>query len=278
MAKSSGTLRLVIQPRAVRSRSLLPEVIDQLESLTRLMRALSDEDTALEVVSISKNSPLEATLRVVHRVRVRPSAAKKGAPKEKAKFKYNTVRTPITRLEKTLTAIKSKTALPTFADPYSLMQLKDFADDLNRADSDAMIYADGKEFFVDEALRQQIDSTLGATRIAYTSYVGTLERLNVHGSRWSFTIFPIAGPTRILCYFDQDDLEVIKRLVKKTVTVRGRAVYRGDIPWPLQIRVDSIEAREPAPENFWRDLPAHLERNWQEADDDDKGMMEAMVG
>lgn len=264
----SKDLTLVIEPRSVFARSFLPDVIDQLESLVRFLRSLTDDDTTFEVISISKQSPMTAVLRPLHRTRTIPK--KPGDPRG---FKYRQVSTAADRTVKTLTALSGHRKLPSYADPYALTQLREFADDLSRSDHSARIIANDEAFEVDDRLKQQIDTSLGKVRIAYASFTGRLERLNVHGARWSFTIFPPVGPSRILCYFNRDDLDAVRGFVKEVVTVRGRAVYRSESPWPVQIRVETIRGREPAPEGLWSELPGRLEAHWAGATDDEKGLM-----
>ncbi len=267
-AKGLSDLTVIIEPRSPEVRSLLPDVIDQMETLVRFLRSLTDDDTTFEVKSLSTNSPLTAVLRPLHRTR---PPAKRGKPKPS--YKYKEFKAPTDRAAKTFTALENRKRLPAYADPYALLQLREFAEDLSKSNHTATIIANNDSYKVDERLKHQIDSSLGDARIAFTSFTGTLERLNVHGARWSFTIFPLVGPSRILCYFDHDELEGIRGLVKEVVTVRGRAVYRGDSPWPVQIRVDSIKRREPAGEGFWNDLPNRLASHWEDASAEEKELM-----
>jgi len=258
-------LTVTIEPRSKQARSLLPDVIDQLESLTRFLKSLSDGDTTFEVISLSKQSPMTAVLRGLRRTKV---AAKKRV--EGRAYTYRSNGTTTDRAAKALTALASHKKLPSYVDPYALTHLRDFADDLGKTDHTATVTANGETFKVDERLKEQIDSSLGNIRIAYTSYTGELGRLNAHGSKWSFTIFPPAGPTRILCYFDSKEIEAIRSLVTEVVTVRGRAVYRGETAWPVHIRVDTVESRKSAPEGFWAELPSKLKDHWHDASDADK--------
>ena len=267
---ASKNLIVTIEPHGDMVRSLLPEVIDQLESLVRFLRSLTDEDTTFEVVSLSTNSPLTAVLRPLRKT---SQPKKKG---QKRVFKYREIGSTVDRAARTFSALQARRRLPAYADPYALMQLREFADDLGKTGHYATITANEHDYKVDEHLKRQIDSSLGDARIGYTSYTGILERLNVHGSRWSFTIFPPVGPPRILCYFDKEDLENVRGLVREAVTVRGRALYRGTSPWPVQIRVDSIHRREQAPKTFWATLPDRLQDHWRSASDDERELMEAL--
>jgi hypothetical protein len=265
----SKDLTVTIESKDKATRSLLPDVIEQLESLVRFLRSLTDEDTTFEVVSLSKQSPMRAVLRPLRKTAV-PKA--RGRRRE---YRYRQVATPTDRAARTIGALEKNRKLPAYADPYALTQLREFADDLSRTGHYATLTARAQTFKIDEVLKRQIDSSLGDARISYTSYTGLLERLNVHGARWSFTIYPPAGPSRILCYFHRDSLELVRGMVKEVVTVRGRGLYRGDSAWPVQIRVDSIERKTPASDGQWEKLPAALASHWLEASDDEKALMEA---
>ena len=114
-------------------------------------------------------------------------------------------------------------------------------------------------------LRKQIDTSLGAKRFAYASFTGTLARINTIGPRWSFTITPIGGPSRILCYFGKDDIEKVRQNLRNVVTIKGIATYGAKSPWPIQFRVERIEYKPEAPAGTWQGLPAMLAKEWQSA-------------
>ncbi len=267
------SLRLVIKPNSKRDRSLLPDMIDQLEALTRLLKALSDRDTTtFEVVSLSTNSPLTAELRAVDKTRY--TTRKTVGKSSVTHTRYRALTKPSTRIVQTLDALSEDAQLPSYVDAYVLLQAREFADQLVKANSTASVSYAGKTYQVDERLKRLIDSRLGAKRLAYASFTGILERLNVHGSKWSFTIFPVAGPSRILCRFDKDDLDAIKGLVKQTVTVKGLGVYASKSPWPIQLRVESIRAKLPAPDNAWINLPNRMRNDWENASATEKALLD----
>lgn len=266
---TSKYLTVVIEPRTPGRRSLLPDVIDQLESLTRFLRSLTDDDTTLEVVSINTSSPpIRAVLRPVRPVRVRLRAT------GKTQRQYRPNRTGVERVSKTFNALMAEGKLPKYADPYALVQLRELAENVAKSDSKATIFAEGQEYKVDERLREQIDFQLGNVRIGYTSYTGTIKRLNIIGRKWSFTICPAAGPERILCYFGKEDLGRVKALINDVVTVAGRAVYRGQSPFPVQIKVDTITRRDPVPEGAWADMSRTLSEHWSSASPEDRELLD----
>lgn len=268
---SGKDLTVVIAPKSSGSRSLLPEVIDQLESLVRFLRSLTNDETTFEVVSLSTNSPLTARLRPLRRT-VAPS--KRGQKLDRKSYRYKQIKAPTERAAKTLHALTENRKLPKYADQYALMQLRELADDLTKTGHVATLIADDETFTIDANLRAQIDTSLGNARISYSSFTGRLERLNVHGSRWSFTIFPVAGPSRIFCYFDKDLLDEVKSLVTNVVTVSGRAVYRDSSPWPSQMRVDKVVRRVPAAKGLWNGLSEEFHTQWEKASSEEKELID----
>lgn len=268
MAKSD-VIKIEIKPNSSKGRSLLSDVIEQLDSLTAFLKSLVNDETLLEVKSISKNSPLCAELVVLKRTVV-PVKPKLGEMRPKPRVKYGLYKTTSNRVVKTFDALNSDKKLPAFVDAYVLVQAKEFVDGLVKTDSTAIVSVGDRRYEIDEDLKKQIDARLGGSRIAYASFTGALDRLNAHGTVWTFTIFPPIGPSRILCKFNKDQIESVKVLVKEIVTVTGRAVYDNKSPWPLHIRVDSVTRKEPAPEGLWEKLPTMFREQWDSASDEEK--------
>lgn len=258
-------LTLVIKPRTKSARFLLPELIDQLESLVKFLRSLTDEDMTFEVISMNSGS-VTTVLRPTRRTRVKSDAGSRRA------YAYRRLSSVTGRAAATLNAIVKEESLPKYADAYSLVSLRDFYDELEKTDHVATLFADEKRFVLDETLRDHIDASLGAERIAYTSFTGEIHVINTHGRKWSFTMYPPAGPKRILCRFGKDDFEKVMPLMRQVVTVTGIGIYRGDSPFPVSIRVEHVEPRTAA--GAWSDLPSVLERHWLEASENERALLE----
>lgn len=265
-------LTVTISPCSDKARSLLPEVIDQLESLVRFLRSLTDEDTTFEVVSINQNSPLTAVIRSLRKTKAVTPDRFGNRPVVLRSYGVTT-----DRAAKTFTALAADKKLPPYADSYALTQLRELADDLGKTDHFATIIANDEPYTVDDQLKRQIDDSLGGTRIAYASFTGELSRLNARGSRWSFTIFPPSGPSRLLCYFDPKDIGKVRSLVTEVVTVRGPAVYAANKPWPISLRVEFIDPRKPASEGLWSELPSILRDHYESASEDDKELLDLVA-
>ena len=245
-------LTMRIEPRSGRVRSLLPQVLTQLESLVSFVRSLTDNDTTFEVVSITKSSPLVAVFRPVRRTNPEGDH-------------YRRVSTASSRTAKTLAALLADAKLPNYVDAYALVHLRMLVDDLEDSGHFETITINGADFTVDDKLRERINLRLGAKRLVVTSFTGELDHVQVHPSRWSFTLRPAAGPERILCFFDKEELERVRGLQKEVVTVRGTATYHQSSAWPIEMRVDSLVIRPPAPDRLWNGLPSVLRNDWENA-------------
>ena len=240
---------------------MLPDLIEQLESLGKVVRSLYDDDTILEVVSLSKNSPIKAVFRPVRKsiVKNRISGTKKTT--------YRQLPRATAHLKSTLAALTSESKLPRYADEFALTQLKSLAQDLAGNDSEAIVTTGGTSFSVGQGIINQISLRLGASRIGYTTYVGKMGRINAHGAKWSFTIFPIAGPRRIVCYFDRTEIERMRGFVNEVVQVKGRAIFRGESAWPAIIYAELVSIKGAAPDGFWSALPSALQEDWESVPD-----------
>ena len=272
MAKSD--LTVTIYPKSKTTRSLLPDMIDQLESMVRFLKSLSDDDTTFEVISLSKNSPLTAVFRPLHRKKL---VHERGAPVTKRDYSYRAFSKPTDRAVKTVTALTSNRKLPSYADPFALVQLKDLADDLDRSDHYATFVTGEDTFTVDASLIRQIESSLGSKRISYTSFTGRLGRINTIGKRWSFTIEPIGGPSRLMCYFEKKDLDRIRGCLREIVTIRGVATYGSKSLWPITIKVDNIEPKYAALDGLWNNLPSIFEDHWLSSSDAERSLVDLGV-
>jgi hypothetical protein len=176
-------------------------------------------------------------------------------------------------MRRTLEALSTGKKLPPYADAFFLSGLREFADDLRRTRCIATVISDEESFQINEGLIRQIESRLGAERIAYSTITGKMDVLNVHGSGWTFTIFPVIGPKRVICRFDRQHLDQVKSLVKDTVEVFGPAVYTGVSPWPVKMRAERIRIINPAPARAWANMPDTLRSHWESATEEERDLV-----
>ena len=77
---------------------------------------------------------------------------------------------------------------------------------------------------------------------------GTLEQINIHAGANTFRIYPVVGPSSVLCRFKVSDLEVAKDAIGREVRVSGNLLYRPYSVWPHEVRVTEMEMYLPEEE------------------------------
>ncbi|CAN5424934.1 hypothetical protein BH11ARM1_BH11ARM1_05890 [soil metagenome] len=241
---------------------LLPDVLRQLNALVRLLADFSDRNSKVEVVEISKNSPLRAELRVVSfhdRPKVPNAAPSRPIVRRTSQ--------PFRRLEKAYREVVD-TSPPKKVDAPGLVALQDFAK-LLRHDV-ATIDTSHAHMVMDSSLIERAQQRLGVVRRSRGSLTGILEGLNVHTKPWSFTIYPEVGPNRVKCTFEEKQFAEVQHAIRKVVTVHGLKDYAGDSPWPLRMVADRIDIRQEAKPGSWLTLVDNLEAIWDQADEDER--------
>jgi hypothetical protein len=231
---------------------LLPDVLRQLQAMVRLLTEVATDPkySKVEVLELSKHSPLTARLRVVT-VKERPSSSpRRGGPSVKG------TTAPIRRLERAyLTAMSTRKSR--HVDASSLSALRDFA--LQLKSDVATITANGETMVVDSSLVEKIDSKLGPVFKSVGTVTGILEGLNVHTKPWHFVLYPDIGPPRLRCTFDEALFESVRHALRQVVQVRGVKEYVAGGTWPLRMAAEHVEVREPANPGAWLDLVDNLE-------------------
>lgn len=222
LAPTGSMLRVhIVPPGGPRRRTMLPQLVDQLDTLARFLRTFAEKkkDSTIEVTGLELKNGLSVLLRPleipVHEV----EAA------EPTHRKYKVYASITNKATRTLTALVDDRPLPSYVDDYVLMHLKEFADDVIRSGHVAQVVSKDGVFAIDEKLKKQIDAKIGRTWQAHTTITGTLLRLNTAGRRWSFTIFPPVGQRRVVCSFEESLLDQVKGLYGTDCSVTGLATY-----------------------------------------------------
>lgn len=90
----------------------------------------------------------------------------------------------------------------------------------------------------DQASRLAVKERIGEISVA--QYAGFIEALNVHKEP-VFYLYPVSGPSRIPCVFDQLLLEDVKSAIKRYATVHGVIEYPVGSAFPSRIVAERIE-------------------------------------
>lgn len=255
----SSLIRLVVEPKSAkkRSRTMLPDLLDQLDSLTGLIRSLVDEETTVEVLSLSMQSPLVAELRTVRK-----------RPDGRARPALEAYAVPARRLIQFIDAMdKGASFRPTRRarfDPFSINQFREVAVSLKANGSRAICSVDDEERVLDERHIAAAEAWLGNVFTSDASFTGEIRHININARRWMFTLYPPVGPKRVRCQFPAERLDFVKAAVGDTVVVSGLARYGAVDEWPIDMRVTDVRTLKPSTLS-WLDLPEVMRRAWSEA-------------
>lgn len=77
------------------------------------------------------------------------------------------------------------------------------------------------------------------------SMSGLLEAINIHDSTNKFTIYPLAGPNKVVCHFPSIKLQEAIDAINQHVCVQGSFKYRSKALLPHEVEVKEIEVFPP---------------------------------
>ncbi len=98
-----------------------------------------------------------------------------------------------------------------------------------------------KEIILKKDLEESVKKIIGEDEIDKGSISGILESLNIHGGKNKFTVYPIAGPTKIDCHFPQRLVDEAIKAVNRYIELTGDVKYRRYANYPHEIIVEEME-------------------------------------
>lgn len=146
-------------------------------------------------------------------------------------------RTPALRLfRKTVTAIQRGKRLDPRVGPDDVALFKKLASPLS---------GQSKALFIDETeitpqYAANADKILRTTMVQEGSVTGLLEKVNVH-ERCEFVLYPPIPGYAVNCDFPEAMLPLVRKAIKRNVTVRGSMHYYADHAFPKVVHVKSLE-------------------------------------
>lgn len=146
-----------------------------------------------------------------------------------------------------LAIIIEKAEAPEYFDRPLLENFRQLAKPLSRHVRSIEVRADHRSIAITKQLEVNIDKIIGEDIKSEGSMAGQLDVVNVHDQSM-FYIFPVAGPAKIACTFEDEKLEDVKAAIKKYVTVSGTFLYKKNEVFPYQIEVGAIEVHPPEEE------------------------------
>ncbi len=145
------------------------------------------------------------------------------------------------RVDTGLAAIVENQPTPPWFDRELLETFKGLTAPLRRHVRGIHIVRPNRTFTLGHQFEISIDRILGEDITSVGSISGFLDAINVHGVR-HFHIYPLIGPTKVLCVFPEKLLSDVRKGLKRHVNVSGVLRYKMNEAFPHQIDVESIEA------------------------------------
>lgn len=142
--------------------------------------------------------------------------------------------------------IRNKADISDDIDTLTLGAYKKFSIAAGRDFSRVRISFNNTRVDIDEQFNKNLTLILTPQPPCIGSVKGKIEALNLHQTR-IFRIYPITGPRSITCYFGTEVLQKVIRAMEENSTVRvhGMLVYKGNRPFPAEIKVRDIDIYPP---------------------------------
>lgn len=151
------------------------------------------------------------------------------------------------RVDTSLSTVIDGHPPPPWLDRELLDSLKGLTGPLRRHVRSISILRPQRNFTLDRTFERNVERILGDDLTALGSVSGFLDAINVHGVR-HFHIYPLIGPTKILCVFSEELLPEVRRGLKRHLMVSGVLRYKMNEAFPHQVDVEAIEVMPPAEE------------------------------
>jgi hypothetical protein len=95
---------------------------------------------------------------------------------------------------------------------------------------------------VEHQARQNIERVFEPDYTASGSLDGMLEAVNIHGKRNLCALYPVVGPHRVNCYFNDGLFGEIQTALGKYVLMNGELRYRWREKFPYEATIETFEA------------------------------------
>lgn len=112
-------------------------------------------------------------------------------------------------------------------------RLKSNLDSITFCDQDRVI-------ILKKDMEESVKKIIGEDIVEKDSVSGILETLNIHEGKNKFTIYPIAGPTKIDCHFPTNLVDKAINAVNRYIELSGIVKYRGHSKYPYEINVEEM--------------------------------------
>jgi hypothetical protein len=205
----------------------LKAVKKALKHTTRIVADGNENAVYHKIIDLTHNSPYQVRIQLVAR---KPQFAR--APRD-------TVRKMSTSLR------MMQHRHPRIPDDFDLAAVeayKDIAKPLNKRLATVKIATDqnNKTVSIGKGFDQDVEKLLGRDQQERGSIVGVLENLYTHNNN-RFAVFPVVGPSRVMCQFEADLRNKVFEAAGKFIRVDGLMVYKANAKFPHLIYVNKLE-------------------------------------
>jgi len=146
----------------------------------------------------------------------------------------------VRRMKTGLEVIQEQKKIPEWLDRPLLESFRELTNVLKRHVTEVEIMCLNKRINITNQFEANIDKILGKDIVSEGSVTGQLDAVNVH-ARYEFHIYPVIGPTKILCRFPTELIQTVKAGIRKQVNVTGKLRYKEKDIFPYQVDVKEIE-------------------------------------
>lgn len=235
-----GTIEIVFQSPSKDGVWTVADLRKELDRLSAVIKQFSDNDSDVELVSITKNSPLTAKVRPITSSR----AGKKRKPLPKA----------TTRLMKVASSLEAGN--PGTKNVRELRAIQEFTQALVN-ENNIVTFTYGKQVVqFDKSFAEKVEKSLGYKYFEVGTWVGELDVINIRRRTVFWLTYPF-GNRRIKCIFKPSDMEPVRQALGQVIEVFGKLQYNSEDPYPVTIEVESLRVLQESTDEDWQTLINH---------------------
>lgn len=201
---------------------LVGDFLKQVDALKKLVGFASKTDIVeTRIVGLSMNSPAAIEIEAF-------SVSSKQ-------------RVPVGAFFDDIYNIVEKAATPVGVDREVFDTLKDFASVVGKGINSAILVIAGSQIKFDIIAKDRIEGVFGQDYTREGTADGMLEAVNIHGKVNNCALYPMVGPKRISCRFEEKLFKQVRPALGRYVAVEGNLKYRWREKYPHAAEITKID-------------------------------------
>lgn len=202
---------------------LVSDFLKQVDALKKLVSYASRTDTVeARIVGLSMNSPASVEIEA---------------------FSVSSNATiPVGAFFNDVYNVVEKAATPINLEREVFDTIKDFASVVGKGVNSTIVVAAGNEIKFDIIAKDRIEGVFGQDYVREGTADGMLEAVNIHGKINNCALYPLIGPRRINCRFEDGLFRQVKPALGKYVMVEGLLKYRWREKFPHAADITKVHA------------------------------------